>query len=178
MFVNNDSQAESNNSHCRINRAISDLGGNRESVNNAGDAPDCPGFNTDTEANIKLSATLANNSGLTQTLALYPNSSVNALIPTSDNLCPERVGVADQRYFLRAVDRVPGNFSFIPNSFNNESNQATGGLQNSDRGIQWLKDGNTESLTNAKDGDIAQYFPPDVEPYRTRLVSFLEMQSL
>ena len=28
----------------------------------------------------------------------------------------------------------------------------------------WLKDGNTESLTNAGDGDVAQYFPPGVEP--------------
>ncbi|BAY82202.1 hypothetical protein NIES267_16810 [Calothrix parasitica NIES-267] len=61
-------------------------------------------------------------------------------------------------------DRIPGNVSFIPNSFNNEANQATGGPQNADRGIQWLKDGNTESLTNAGDGDVAQYFPPGVEP--------------
>ncbi len=61
-------------------------------------------------------------------------------------------------------DRVPGNVSFIPTSFNGEANKATGGLQNSDRGIQWLKDGNTESLTNVKDGDVAQYFPPGVEP--------------
>ena len=61
-------------------------------------------------------------------------------------------------------DRVPGNVSFIPNSFNSETNKATGGLQNADRGIQWLKDGNTESLTNVQDGDVAQYFPPGVEP--------------
>ena len=61
-------------------------------------------------------------------------------------------------------DRVPGNVSFIPNSFNNEPNQATGGLSTADRGIQWLKDGNTQSLTNDKDGDGAQYFPPGVEP--------------
>jgi len=60
-------------------------------------------------------------------------------------------------------DRVPGNVSFIPTSFNNQT-AATGGLQGSDKGIQWLKDGNTESLTNVKDGDAAQYFPPGVEP--------------
>ena len=61
-------------------------------------------------------------------------------------------------------DRIPEELIFIPNSFNNETNQATGGLQNSDRGIQWLKNGNTESLTNVKDGDAAQYFPPRIEP--------------
>ncbi len=61
-------------------------------------------------------------------------------------------------------DRVPENVSFIPTSFNGEANKATGGLQNADRGIQWLKDGNTESLTNVQDGDVAQYFPPGVEP--------------
>lgn len=60
-------------------------------------------------------------------------------------------------------DRIPDNVTFIPNSFNNQV-QATGGLQNSDRGILWLKDGNVESLTNAQDGDTAQYFPPGVEP--------------
>ncbi|NJO62564.1 MAG: Cna B-type domain-containing protein [Richelia sp. RM2_1_2] len=60
-------------------------------------------------------------------------------------------------------DRVPSNVTFIPNSFNNQT-QATAGSQNSDRGILWLKDGNTESLTNVKDGDAAQYFPPGVEP--------------
>ncbi|WP_414621404.1 isopeptide-forming domain-containing fimbrial protein [Calothrix sp. CCY 0018] len=61
-------------------------------------------------------------------------------------------------------DRVPQNVSFIPNSFNNQPNKATGGLQSADRGILWLKDGNTESLTNAQDGDFAQYFPPSIEP--------------
>ena len=60
-------------------------------------------------------------------------------------------------------DRVPGNVAFIPNSFNNQA-QATGGLQNADRGILWLKDGNIQSLTNIADGDTAQYFPPGVEP--------------
>ena len=60
-------------------------------------------------------------------------------------------------------DRVPGNVSFIPTSFNNEP-QATGGAQGSDRGILWFNNGNTESLTNTQDGDVAQYFPPGVEP--------------
>ncbi|MBF2017581.1 MAG: DUF11 domain-containing protein [Rivularia sp. T60_A2020_040] len=60
-------------------------------------------------------------------------------------------------------DRVPSNVTFIPTSFNNQP-QATAGSQNSDRGILWLKDGNTQSLTNVKDGDAAQYFPPGVEP--------------
>lgn len=61
-------------------------------------------------------------------------------------------------------DRVPQNVSFIPNSFNNQPNRAANGLQSADRGILWLKDGNTESLTNAQDGDFAQYFPPSIEP--------------
>ncbi|MEL6459142.1 MAG: GEVED domain-containing protein [Cyanobacteria bacterium J06621_15] len=60
-------------------------------------------------------------------------------------------------------DRVPENVSFIPTSFNNQP-QATTGLQNSDRGIMWLKDGQQQSLTNTQDGDAAQYFPPGVEP--------------
>ncbi len=60
-------------------------------------------------------------------------------------------------------DRVPENVTFVPNSFNNQT-QATGGLQSADRGILWLKDGKTESLTNIQDGDFAQYFPPSIEP--------------
>ncbi|MEA5598747.1 hypothetical protein [Rivularia sp. UHCC 0363] len=60
-------------------------------------------------------------------------------------------------------DRVPENVTFIPNSFNNQA-QATGGLQSADRGILWLKNGLTESLTNVADGDVAQYFPPSTEP--------------
>ncbi|MEO0932781.1 MAG: GEVED domain-containing protein, partial [Cyanobacteria bacterium J06641_2] len=56
-------------------------------------------------------------------------------------------------------DRVPGNISFIPTSFNNQT-AAAGGLQGSDRGIMWLKDGQQQSLTNTQDGDAAQYFPP------------------
>ncbi|MEM6353625.1 MAG: GEVED domain-containing protein, partial [Cyanobacteria bacterium P01_D01_bin.14] len=103
LFFNNDSLAEGNNEHCRIRGTLNDLGGNWESVNNASAFPDCTGFNTDTEANIQLSNTLADNGGLTKTLSLDPNSSVNAVIPTSDSLCPEGVGTGDQRYFLRAV---------------------------------------------------------------------------
>jgi len=64
---------------------------------------------------------------------------------------------------LLVCDRVPSNVTFIPTSFNNQP-QATAGSQNSDRGILWLKDGNTQSLTNVKDGDAGQYFPPGVEP--------------
>ncbi|MBV6626028.1 MAG: hypothetical protein KI793_24365 [Rivularia sp. (in: Bacteria)] len=63
-------------------------------------------------------------------------------------------------------DRIPSNVSFVPNSFNGEANQAAGGLQNVDRGILWLKDGNIESLSNSEDGDLAQYFPPGDEPSR------------
>ncbi|MEM7554625.1 MAG: hypothetical protein AAF378_11075 [Cyanobacteria bacterium P01_A01_bin.84] len=60
-------------------------------------------------------------------------------------------------------DRVPSNTTFIPTAFNSETNKAPGGL-NSDRGILWNYDGNIQSLTNAKDGDVAQYFPPGVDP--------------
>lgn len=60
-------------------------------------------------------------------------------------------------------DRIPENVTFIPNSFNGET-QASGGLPGEDRGILWLKNGNTESLTNDRDGDFAQYFPPGNEP--------------
>ncbi|MEM6351791.1 MAG: GEVED domain-containing protein [Cyanobacteria bacterium P01_D01_bin.14] len=103
LFVNNDSIAEGNNEHCRILGTLNDLGQNWESVNIVSDTPDCPGFNTDTEANIQLSTVLANNGGTTQTLSLDPSSSVNAVIATSDSLCPEGVGTGDQRYFFRAV---------------------------------------------------------------------------
>lgn len=60
-------------------------------------------------------------------------------------------------------DRVPANISFIPNSFNNQA-PAPEGLSTADRGILLLKDGNEQSLTNVSDGDIAEYFPPGVEP--------------
>lgn len=60
-------------------------------------------------------------------------------------------------------DRVPENVTFIPNSFN-DRDRASGGSPGADTGILWLKDGNTESLTNVQDGDFAQYFPPGDEP--------------
>ncbi|MEM7712312.1 MAG: hypothetical protein AAF349_01740 [Cyanobacteria bacterium P01_A01_bin.68] len=61
-------------------------------------------------------------------------------------------------------DRVPDKVTFIPDSFNNQPSKAAGGSAISDRGILWLKDGQTQSLTNDSDGDVAQYFPPGVEP--------------
>ncbi|MEM7554623.1 MAG: SdrD B-like domain-containing protein [Cyanobacteria bacterium P01_A01_bin.84] len=69
----------------------------------------------------------------------------------------------DEAKSVLLCDRVPSNTTFIPTAFNSEPNQATGGL-NSDRGILWNYDGNIESLSNAQDGDVAQYFPPGVEP--------------
>jgi uncharacterized repeat protein (TIGR01451 family) len=61
-------------------------------------------------------------------------------------------------------DRIPTNVTFLPTAFNSFANQAEKGLPNSDRGILWLKDGATESLTNIADGDAAQYFPPGADP--------------
>lgn len=101
LLVDNISNATGNIQHCKGN--VNNLGGNWESVSNAGDSPTCNGFNTDTEPKIQLSVNLADNNGTTKTLALNPSSSVNRIIPTSDNLCPEGVGVSDQRYFPRAV---------------------------------------------------------------------------
>ncbi len=61
-------------------------------------------------------------------------------------------------------DRVPDNVTFVPTAFNGFATKAAGGLPNSDRGIQWLYNGQTESLTNVSDGDTAQYFPPGNDP--------------
>jgi uncharacterized repeat protein (TIGR01451 family) len=61
-------------------------------------------------------------------------------------------------------DRVPTNVTFLPTAFNSFTNQATGGLPGSDRGILWLHTGATESLTNVADEDVAQYFPPGTDP--------------
>ncbi|MGB6298046.1 MAG: DUF11 domain-containing protein [Rivularia sp. (in: cyanobacteria)] len=69
----------------------------------------------------------------------------------------------DQAKKVLFCDRIPANVTFIPNSFNNQA-QTPGGLPGADKGILWLKDGNTESLTNVGDGDAAQYFPAGVEP--------------
>ncbi|MFN6483119.1 MULTISPECIES: hypothetical protein [unclassified Nostoc] len=61
-------------------------------------------------------------------------------------------------------DRVPNNVSFIPTAFNSFSTKNSAGLPSADRGIIWQHNGNTESLTNTQDGDVAQYFPAGVEP--------------
>jgi uncharacterized repeat protein (TIGR01451 family) len=61
-------------------------------------------------------------------------------------------------------DRIPNNVTFIPTAFNNFATKNNLGLQNTDRGIVWQYNGNTESLTNIKDGDVAQYFPPREDP--------------
>lgn len=61
-------------------------------------------------------------------------------------------------------DRIPTNTNFIPTSFNSLPNQTDGGLAGADRGISWMYNGTTASLTNAQDGDNAQYFPPGTDP--------------
>jgi uncharacterized repeat protein (TIGR01451 family) len=61
-------------------------------------------------------------------------------------------------------DRVPDNVTFLPTAFNSFATKNSSGLSGGDRGIIWQYNGNTESLTNTKDGDAAQYFPPGVEP--------------
>jgi hypothetical protein len=61
-------------------------------------------------------------------------------------------------------DRVPNNVTFLPTAFNSFATKNNAGLQNADRGIIWQYNGNTESLTNTKDGDVAQYFPPGEDP--------------
>lgn len=61
-------------------------------------------------------------------------------------------------------DRVPQNVTFVPTAFNGFATQAPGGLPNTDRGMQWLYNGQTQSLTNVSDGDAAQYFPPGSDP--------------
>ncbi|MCX7593898.1 MAG: GEVED domain-containing protein [Fischerella sp.] len=61
-------------------------------------------------------------------------------------------------------DRLPSNVTFIPTAFNNFAIKNGTGLPTADRGIIWQYNGNIESLTNAKDGDVAQYFPPGEDP--------------
>jgi uncharacterized repeat protein (TIGR01451 family) len=61
-------------------------------------------------------------------------------------------------------DRVPNNVTFLPTAFNSFATKNSSGLSGGDRGIIWQYKGNTESLTNTKDGDVAQYFPPGIEP--------------
>jgi uncharacterized repeat protein (TIGR01451 family) len=76
-------------------------------------------------------------------------------------------------YFLNAgdsdaknvlfCDRIPSNVTFIPNAFNSVTADPSG-LSTADRGIA-IRLGNTlQSYTNINDGDIAQYFPPGIEP--------------
>jgi uncharacterized repeat protein (TIGR01451 family)/fimbrial isopeptide formation D2 family protein len=61
-------------------------------------------------------------------------------------------------------DRVPSNVTFLPTAFNSFASKNSDGLEKADRGIIWQYSGNTESLTNTKDGDVAQYFPPGEDP--------------
>ncbi|MGJ5672308.1 MAG: SdrD B-like domain-containing protein [Nostochopsis sp.] len=61
-------------------------------------------------------------------------------------------------------DRIPNNVSFIPTAFNSFPSKNSTGLQNTDRGILWQYNGYIESLSNIKDGDFAQYFPPGEDP--------------
>jgi hypothetical protein len=61
-------------------------------------------------------------------------------------------------------DRVPDYLTFLPTAFNNFATKNTSGLPGSDRGIIWQNNGVTESLTNARDGDTAEYLSPGVDP--------------
>ncbi|WP_334965272.1 hypothetical protein [Nostoc sp.] len=61
-------------------------------------------------------------------------------------------------------DRVPDNVTFLPTAFNNFATKNTSGLASGDRGIIWQNNGVTESLTNTKDGDTAEYLSPGVDP--------------
>ncbi|TBR60226.1 hypothetical protein B4U84_04880 [Westiellopsis prolifica IICB1] len=61
-------------------------------------------------------------------------------------------------------DRIPNNVTFIPTTFNSFPTKNSTGLEKADRGILWQYSGNTESLSNIKDGDIAQYFSPGEDP--------------
>ncbi|MEH2136067.1 beta strand repeat-containing protein [Nostoc sp.] len=61
-------------------------------------------------------------------------------------------------------DRIPDNATFIPTAFNNFAPKNTSGLSSGDRGIIWQNNGVTESLTNTKDGDTAEYLSPGVNP--------------
>jgi hypothetical protein len=66
-------------------------------------------------------------------------------------------------------DRVPENVTFIPTGKPGDPAQAaTGtpqsGIPGSDRGIIVKYNGKDQTLTNAKDGDIGQYFPAGTDP--------------
>jgi uncharacterized repeat protein (TIGR01451 family) len=60
-------------------------------------------------------------------------------------------------------DRVPKNVTFIPTAFNTITPDASG-LATADRGIAVNLSGTLKSYTNIADGDLAQYFPPNIEP--------------
>jgi uncharacterized repeat protein (TIGR01451 family)/fimbrial isopeptide formation D2 family protein len=57
-------------------------------------------------------------------------------------------------------DRVPTNATFIPNAFNNLPGPNT----TSDRGIAVDIGGSLTAYTNTSDNDLAEYFPPGIEP--------------
>lgn len=61
-------------------------------------------------------------------------------------------------------DRVPSNTTFIPTAKASDPAQASGGIPGSDRGIIVRLNGQTQTLTNAQDGDIGRYFPPGEDP--------------
>jgi uncharacterized repeat protein (TIGR01451 family) len=60
-------------------------------------------------------------------------------------------------------DRVPNNVTFIPQAYN-KTTAAPNGLSTADRGIVINRGGEVLAYTNTIDGDIAQYFPPNIEP--------------
>ncbi|MBD2777959.1 hypothetical protein [Iningainema tapete] len=53
--------------------------------------------------------------------------------------------------------------TFIPTAFNSIP-PASGSLPGADRGIVLSHNGNSVSLSNSKDDDFGQYFPPGVDP--------------
>jgi trimeric autotransporter adhesin len=57
-------------------------------------------------------------------------------------------------------DRVPANVTFSPNTFTNTSPNPTGAA----RGIAVKLGATVDYYTNTADSDIAQYFPPGIEP--------------
>jgi trimeric autotransporter adhesin len=74
-------------------------------------------------------------------------------------------GEADAKNVL-FCDRVPTNVTFLPIAFSGIAAD-TSGLSTGDRGIAIGIGGIIKSYTNAADGDIAEYFPPGVNPTTT-----------
>jgi uncharacterized repeat protein (TIGR01451 family) len=60
-------------------------------------------------------------------------------------------------------DRVPSNVTFSPNAYSSVTADPSG-ISTADRGIAISFGSTLKSYTNINDGDIAQYFPPFVEP--------------